>query len=164
MNWRARNPMRRRPDPTLPEAVERACDRLIAAVDQGEAACAVAWADLVDAHADHPGTPAPPWDAAYAMLESRLGEGAADRVKAEAWRILRARGETTWGKVRAVVRRLMAAAALALVACQPPAQVAERHVIDCANPDFRQVGCVHPRVLRFAPVRERAVSSLPRIV
>jgi hypothetical protein len=39
----------------------------------------------------------------------------------------------------------------------------ERHVIDCANPDFRQIGCVHPRVLRFAPVRERVVSDLPRI-
>lgn len=109
MDWRARNPVRRRPEGVLPEAVERACDRLIEAVDRGEAACAAAWADLVDVRADHPKSPEPPWDAAYAMLESRLGEGAADRVKAEAWRILRARGETTWGKVRAFARRVLAA-------------------------------------------------------
>ena len=109
MDWRARNPVRCRPDDALPPAVERACDRLIEAVDRGEAACAVAWADLVDARADHPKSPEPPWDAAYAMLEARLGAGAADRVKAEAWRILRARGETAWGKVRAVARRILAA-------------------------------------------------------
>ena len=107
MDWRARNPVRRRPDDALPPAVERACDRLIEAVDRGEAACAVAWADLVDAHADAPGSPAPPWNAAYEMLEARFGEGAADRVKARAWEVLRERGETTWGKVRAVVRGLL---------------------------------------------------------
>ncbi len=109
MSWRDRNPTRRRPEAALPLPVERACDRLIEAADRGEDACAVAWADLVDAHADHPGSPAPPWDAAHDMLESKLGEGGADHVKARAWLLLRARGETTWGKVRAVLRRALAA-------------------------------------------------------
>lgn len=107
MGWRDRNPLRSKPEPALPPAVERACDRLIAALPEGEEACAVAFADLIDAYADHPGSPAPPWDAAYDMLEARLGEGAADRVKARAWEVLRARGETIWGKVRAAFRRLM---------------------------------------------------------
>lgn len=114
MSWRDRNPLRGRPkadpDAPLPAAVERACDRLIAAVDDPdpEAACARAWADLVDARADAgPRAPEPPWDAAYAMLESRLGEGAADRVKAAAWQILGERAKTPLGQIRAVARRLL---------------------------------------------------------
>ena len=111
MTWRTRNPLHRPKDRPLPVAVERACDRLIAAATAepaDEAACARAWADLVDAHADA-GGPAPPWDAAHDMLEARLGEGAADRVKAAAREILRQRAETPIGKARAVLRRLLAA-------------------------------------------------------
>jgi hypothetical protein len=95
----------------LPEHVEQACDKLIGALGRGEEEAARAWADLVEARADAgPRSPDPPWGDAFDAIERCLGEGAGDRVKAEAWVILSARAESFSGQMRAFLRRLQAMA------------------------------------------------------